>query len=371
MIYKCTNAYYFNTLSAIGGIESHFYYMAKKYGEYDIVFFYRKGDPKQVSRIRKYARCYQINNDDFLECDVLFCCFNREILDQCKAKKKYLILHGDYKDMVERKQLDKEWLPIDDRVDGYLGVSQSVCDSWYEMTGIKAQCVYQPVVFDKKDKPLLFISATRLTPEKGWSRMQKLANELDKNNVNYLWYIFTNSAQEPLPNMIFCYPRLDITDKLELFDAFIQLSDNEGYCLSVAESLSKGVPVICTDLPVFRELGLNNSNSIKIDFDMSNIPIDRIRNIRDLKFKFKVPEDYWLKYIKKKKSNYKGANMKVRAITTYYDLELRDQIKEGSIIDVDENRAKRLVDKGVAEIIKENKYETKSNKKLSKQSKDL
>lgn len=294
MIYECANAYYFRHLNKIGGIESHLRYLAKKYADkYEITVFYKTADADQLELLKRYVRVVQLQKNDLVKCKKLFCCFNREILDQCQAEKKYLVLHGDYKDMVKRGQLTENSLPIDKRIDEYLGVSQLVCDSWKELTGIKARNVSEPVILDKCDKPLMFVSATRLTPEKGWHRMVELADKLNEHNVNYTWFIYTNSNKPPVKNMVILPPRYDITEKLGGYDAYIQLSDNEGFCLSIVEALIRGVPVIATDLPVLRELKLNDSNSVILPFDMSNIPIERIRRINELNFVYKPPKDRW------------------------------------------------------------------------------
>ena len=349
MIYKCANAYYFGYINKIGGIESHLYYIARKYGNYDITIFYRDGDNDQLTRLKKYVRCIQIKPNDHVICKKMFCCFNREILNQCEANEKILVLHGDYKDMVERGQLNRKFLPIDERIDRYIGVSQLVCDSWKEITGINAENVYQPIVLNKVDRPLMFVSATRLTIEKGWDRMVKLANELDKHKVNYTWLIFTDSTdKKPTKNMIFCKPRLDITDKLKSFDAFIQLSDNEGYCLSVVEALTRGVPIICTDLPVLHELGINEKNSITLDFKMDDIPIQNIKEIYKMHFKYEIPEDKWGDILVKKQSTYEGEKYyKVKALSAYRKFSVKDRDlnyipREGEIFIITEERYKEL-----------------------------
>lgn len=292
MIYKCSNAYYFRHLNAIGGIESHLMYIGRKYGKkYDITVFYQTGDSEQITRLNKLVRCVQFDNSDFVECNVLFCCFNREILKRCKAKKKYIVLHGDYLDMVERGQLGRNALPIENVE--YLGVSKLVSENWEKLTGIKCENVYEPVVLEKVDKPLMLLSATRLSSEKGWERMKKLCDVLNENKINFQWFIYTDTQKDPCENMVFLKPRLDITDKMGGYSAFVQLSDNEGFCLSVIESLMRGTPVIATDLPVLKELGLNEGNSIILPFDMSEIPIEKIRNIHNLKFDYKPPKDLW------------------------------------------------------------------------------
>lgn len=317
MIYKCANAYYFRNLNKIGGIESHLNYISLKYGEYEIVVFYKQADINQINRLKKNVRCIKLNDNDIVECDKLFCCFNREILEQCKAKEINLVLHGDYKAMVNMKQMKKDKLPIDERIDNYYGVSQTICDSWYELTGIKAKNLYQPIILEKTDKPLMFVSATRLTKEKGYNRMIKLAQTLNENNIKFTWFIYTDSEKTPIENVVFMKPRLDITDYLSGYDAFIQLSDNEGYCLSVVEAWLKGVPTIITDLPVLKELGANKDNSVILPLDMSYIPIDEIKNITKKQFTYKLKDDYWDDVLEHKPSDYHQKFYRIKALNDY------------------------------------------------------
>ena len=317
MVYECANAYYFRHLNTIGGIESHLRYLAKKYAnKYEITIFYKTADVEQLNLLRQFVRVVQLDKGDHVKCKKLFCCFNREILDYAEWETSYLVLHGDYKDMVARGQLDRSNLPIDKRIDQYLGVSQLVCDSWYELTGIEAKCVSEPVVLDKTDKPLMFVSATRLTAEKGWNRMVTLANRLNDNGVNYTWFIYTDSNKPPVRNMVILKPRYDITEKIGAFDAYIQLSDNEGFCLSIVEALMRGVPVIATDLPVLKELNLNKSNSILLPFDMTDIPVEQIRNIHEMKFSYKPPKDKWDEVLDHTKPS-KGKDIEVMALDGY------------------------------------------------------
>ena len=349
MEYKTANAYYFRSILAIGGIESHLYYIAQKYGKWDVTVFYQTADPAQLARLRKYVRCVALTPADHITCDNLFCCFNREVLDQCTAKHKYLVLHGDYLDMVNRGQLSMTNLPRDDRIDKYLGVSQHVCDTWEQVTGIHAEFIGEPVIVPE-ERPLRLLSATRLSAEKGWTRMQILAQALEKAGISYTWDIYTNSPRERVtPNIYFHDPRLDISAIMHSFDAYVQLSDNEGFCLSVVEALMQGVPVIGTDLPVFHELGLTDENSILLPLDMKQIPIDRIKNITGLKFKYQPPEERWAKYLSHKKSTYKNKTYKVRATKVWSLLRILDVESgtihpEGEIFTVTEERFGQLRD---------------------------
>lgn len=87
-------------------------------------------------------------------------------------------------------------------------------------------------------------------------------------------------------------PKLDIQNEIAKADFLIQLSDNEGYCYSVIEALSSNVPVIVTPLPVFKELKINEENSIILNFDCSNLA-EVINKIQTKKFNFiyKAPKD--------------------------------------------------------------------------------
>ena len=347
MIYHCINAFYFKNINRIGGTQSFFYYISRKYSaDYDITVFYSICDPEQLVKLKKYARCIQLRKNDKVVCKNMFCCYHRDILAQCKADKVYFVLHGDYKSIIEKGQISRSNLPIDSRVDEYVGVSQLVCDSWYEMSGIRATNLYEPVVLDEVERPLMFVSATRLTMEKGWDRMIKLAKELDSNKVNYLWFIYTDAKKTPIGNMVFVEPRLDICDKIGGFDAFIQLSDNEGFCLSVVEALKRGVPVIVTELPVLKEIGVDSSNSVMLPFDMSDIPIDEIRNIRKKKFVYESPEDKWGDVLDNTRKTDKI--IKVRATDNYkkygiYDIEQKKVPANGEEWTIDWYRYEELM----------------------------
>lgn len=349
MIYETANAYYFRSILAIGGIESHLFYIARKYGRYDITVFYRDADPVQLRRLKQYVRCVQLRPHDKVVCDKLFCCFNREILDQCEAGTKYLVLHGDYLDMVKRGQMTEGNLPKDPRIDKYLGVSQHVCDAWEKLTGIKAYRIGEPVVLDN-DHPLLFISATRLSAEKGWERMKILAAALDEAGVNYEWYVYTNSPKTGTysKHIVFREPRIDISGMFPRFDAYIQLSDNEGYCLSVVEALLQSVPVIVTDCPVFHEIGVTEANGVILPHSMEDLPIDEIRNIRSKSFTYRQPSDNWYRYLSKKPAVYQNKFYKVRATPAWTAIRLLDSQTgtihpAGDVWEINEERLSELL----------------------------
>lgn len=291
------NIFYFRVLNSIGGIETFFYYLAKKYKDWDITVYYSTGDARQVRRLRKYVRVKRYQGEH-IKCDKAFFNFNLDIIDNVEAKEYIQIAHGDYKAM----GITPNTHP---KLTKYLGVSKQVCKTYKEVTGYDTELVYNPIEIDKPKKVLNLISATRLTDEKGKPRMEKLGRMLDEAGIPYIWTIFTDDTDAILnKNIAYMRPRLDIINYIANADYLVQLSDNEGYCYSVVEALTVGTPVIVTDCPVFRELGVNKDNGFILDFDMSNVHIDKIyKGLPE--FKYKPKEDNWDKILAKGKSTYK------------------------------------------------------------------
>lgn len=291
------NIFYFRYINAIGGIESFFYYLAKKYKDWDITIYYQDGDAKQIKRLKKYVRVKKYQGEHIV-CDKAFFNFNLEIIDNVEAKEYIQIAHGDYKAMGIK--------PNDNsKLTGYLGVSQQVCNTYKEVTGHDTQLVYNPIEVEKPKKVLNLISATRLTKEKGKERMILLSKMLDNAGIPYIWTIFTDDKNAiNNPNIAYMKPRLDIIDYIANADYLVQLSDNEGYCYSVVESLCVGTPVLVTECPVFKELGIEDGkNGFVFHFDMSNVDVDKIYKGLPT-FEYKPKKSNWDKFLIKGKSTY-------------------------------------------------------------------
>lgn len=359
------NVFYFSLINHIGGIETFFYYLAKKYKEWDITIYYRSGDPKQIERLKKYVRVKKYTGEK-IKCDKIFFNFNLDIIDNVEAKEYIQIAHGDYKAMGIQPNTHK-------KIDKYLGVSKQVCETFKEVTGNDTSLVYNPIIIDKPKKILNLISATRLTPEKGKNRIIKLAKMLEAEGIPYIWTIFTDDIDAiDNPNIIYMKPRLDIINYIANADYLVQLSDNEGYCYSVVESLCVGTPVIVTECPVFKEIGVNSTNGFILDFDLKNVPINAIYKGLG-KFEYKPKEDSWENILVKGKSTYieeKNKRYLVRCTEVWRKLhimlnELGEIPEKGYEFIVDGDRLEELKDnpynQEFIEIIKEIK-DDKSNK---------
>lgn len=330
-----TNIYYFAAINSIGGIETFFYQLARKYRDRDIVIVYNSADKEQLKRLLKYVRRVKYTGQK-IKCKRAFFNFNINIIDNIEAEEYILVIHGDYKDMIKRGQLKREEIPLHDKITKYIAVSKLACDSFRELTGKECEVFYNPYTKGEQEDALKLISATR---EKGYNRMVELMNRLDERNIPYIWTIFTDSPQtSPSPNVIFMEPTIELERYLNGNNFLVQLSDNEGYCYSVVEALCRHIPVVVTPCPVFKEIGLNESNSITLNMNCSNIDEVIDRMIHDeFDFEYIPKQDNWGKLIGNTKSTYKEEINKkylVEATNLYEsnrveDIELKRIPKEG------------------------------------------
>lgn len=310
------NIFYFQNLNVVGGTESFLYYLSKEYNNF--IVMYERADIEQVKRLSERVECKWWNGADDIECDRLFVnYYGNRIIDKTTANEIIQIIHCDYK--------AQGILPnIHPRITKFIGVSKQVCKSFEEITGKKCELIYNSIKIDKPKKLLKLISATRLTAEKGKSRMEKLGKYLNKKGISYIWYVFTDDIRAiDNPNIVYMKPRLDITTYINECDYLVQLSDSEAYCYSVVEALSLKVPVIITDLPVYKEIGIDENNAIICDMDMQNIPIDRIIK-NDIKVSYKPPKSEWNRYLDNNGKYNPKEKVYVKAIKDYYDMEYKE-----------------------------------------------
>ena len=332
------NIFYFDRLNEIGGVETFFYEIAKKYCDNDITVFYSYGDLKQIQRLKKYIRVIKYTGQK-IKCKKAFFNYNLKPIDNIEAEKYYEIIHANYRDLGVRPN-------VHDKINEYIGVSQSVCDVFTELTGLPCTLCYNPITIEKPKRVLYLISATRLTAEKGKNRILKLAKALDDAEIPYIWTIFTNDTRAiQHPRIIFMEPQLNIRDYIAKADYTVQLSDTEAYCYTMIESLLLNVPVIVTPWACLKELNITNDYGFILPFDMTNIPVDEIYN-KKFNFKYNLKPDNWNQILELSKSTYKeelNSIYTVEALSAYQnnklvDAELGHIPEPGEVWDVSKER---------------------------------
>ena len=335
------NIFYFYSLNDIGGCETFFYYMAKKYGKYDITIYY--SDPNsskaQIKRLRKFVRVKQ-HKGETIECDKAFWNYKPATIDKVKANEHIEVIHANF---MKQPELWDNLKQYKGKINKYIAVSKDAAEAFTERTGIECEYAYIPILPDFNRQRLIITAAQRMDSMKGANRIIELEKELNRQKVPHLILIFTNKFDRYLgENVIFMQSRLNILDYIKGSDFFFCGSDYESYGIAKTEALSVGVPLIRTPLKVDEELGIDDSNSIVLNFGCDNIDevIDQMLT-KKFNFKYTPVEDKWDKYLSKDKSTYNPSSILVRAKVSYDDVILGHK-NSGDIFYVDEERFEYL-----------------------------
>ena len=329
------NIFYFYSLNDIGGCETFFYYMAKKYGKYDMTIYY--SDPNssksQIKRLKRYARVKKYDGEK-IECDVAFWNYKPVIIDNVKANTHIGVIHANLMKQTELWDTLKHYAH---KIDKWVAVSKDAAEAFTQKTGIECEYAYIPIEYDFKRRRLIITAAQRMDTMKGAERLIALEKELNRQKIPHIIWVFTNKFDKYLgENVFYMQSRLDLLDYVAGSDFFFCASDYESYGISKVEALCMGVPVIRTPLKVDEELGINDSNSIVLNFACDNI--EEVVNqmiTKKFNFKYKPVEDKWEQYLSKKESTYNQNHILVRAKVDYTDTILGHKSR-GDIFYIDD-----------------------------------
>lgn len=350
---RLKNVIYFTNFNICGGVETFCYEMGLKYGkDFDITVMYKNGDPAMLAHIAEVARVIKYRPGDKVVCDTFIFGYGWEpdMFEVLEAKEIIQTFHADY--------VCRHLNPCPDkRITHRFGVADNTTKGIREHYPWAAdiETMYNPYTPKKPRKVLRLISATRLSAEKGMNRMIAFADALDKKKVPFHWEIYTDIHREfPNKSVAVMPSRLDVLDFIAAADYLVQLSDTEGYSYSIVEALSVGTPVICAEIPVAQENGvIDGKTGFILPFDMSRIPIKQIcKGLK--KFEYKPRESHYEQYLVKGKAQFeddKGGNCEIRCKKRYFDIELNDYQMPGDKQTVTWERADKLVQLGVVEVI--------------------
>lgn len=279
---------YQKLLYVIGGIETADWQMARAFKDRNITFVFQSADFQQASRLGNYCDVLIDEGVEPLACDVLILANYDSyplIKGRVKARKIYQQVHADWKAMKEIPiWRDFIWAPDPD-VDKVLAVSKTVQNALKTAFRRPIDSVVVPNILlePPKTKTLLLVSATRLTKEKGADRMKRMADLLEESGLPYLWIISAALSDSELESrlrknhhVIFMKPSVENAGLLDIADYCVQLSDNESYCYTVREALSRGVRCVCTRIPEFEKLIKSEKEGYLVNLDLSDFDIERI-----------------------------------------------------------------------------------------------
>ena len=350
---RLKNVIYFPNFNCVGGVETFTYEMGLKYGkDFDITVLYRQGDPDMMKHIAEVCRVIRYRPGDKIICDVFIFGYGweRDMFDILEAKEIIQTFHADY--------ICRHLNPCPDkRITKRFGVADNttkgIVENYPWAEGM--QTMYNPYTPKKPKKVLKLISATRLTPEKGFQRMITLANAFDEAGIPFHWTVYTDKPVEfPNKSVAVMPHRLDILDFIADADYLVQLSDTEGYSYSIVEALSVGTPVICTAFAVAEEQGIvNGKNGFILPMDMHDLPIDAI--YKGVKFtRVKPRESHYETILSPGECEYADELEKdvgVKCTRSYFDVVLQRIVSVGEKLVMPRERAEYLSDKKLAEIM--------------------
>lgn len=339
------NIIYIRYINPIGGVETYAYELIKKYHDKDIALVCKTIDPNQRIRFQKYCRVYEHTNEK-IKCKVAIINWDTSIIDYItediwkeNAKEGEGIYQGIHADYTHPSQGTP---PEDKRIKAYLAITDDIKKNFIKLTGNKNVIVCRnPLEVEKEEKPLILVSPTRLTEEKGGNLMLELANTLDKLEIKFIWFVLTieeylNNPIFTNPNVVYVKNRLDVEKFINIADWIVLPSETEGDSYSFKEALYRGKPIVVRDLPYFKEIGIKDGENA-LFINEKNIEEIANKMIQPLEFTFEPIKDGYEKILAESKSKYLKdlkTKVKVRCIKRYKDLDLNKQINVGDEFEI-------------------------------------
>ena len=265
---KCGLLVYQMYVSKIGGIETFLYNFFKLLSpHYDITFVYGEADLDQLRRYRQFVKCIKFNNQKFI-CDKYLCASNQDnIADNVTS------LSGEYIDMIHADLSAMSWkYKPHKKTTKHIAVS-NIAKRSIEMQDDKpCKVIYNLLDLEEPVKPLMIMSAQRMSEEKGEVEMKMFARRLKQKEIPFIWINFTDNKVGEEDGILFKSCVLDIQNYYGLFDYFASFSRTESYGYSLVQAMSYGLPLIVRDIPVLKELGFEDGkHGYKLEHDLSNI----------------------------------------------------------------------------------------------------
>lgn len=285
---------YQKLLYVIGGIETWDMNLARTFEDRNITFVFSQADKTQMVELSKYADVILDDSNRQYSCDVLINA-NYDgsdiLLPRTKAKKVYQAIHSDFKALKEVNGWTNFNLNINPRTDAIFSASETAQKGLKEGFGYNSVVVPNILAKADTERPMVFISLTRASEEKGIGRVIQMAREFKRKGYKFIWLLATTinagdsdanarycEAIRGIPEFIIVQPQLYTRELLKFSDYLVQCSDTEAYCYSIREALQQKVPVIATKFTEATKIIKDGENGYLLDFDLKNLDVDKIFN---------------------------------------------------------------------------------------------
>ena len=340
----------------VGGLETFIYsFCWRMHKDYDITVLYDSIATRQLIRLSRVVRVVKNDLKRPINCDTLI--INR-IGDRIPPNVNY----KKSVQMVHCIKQQPNWHIPQDR-DYIVNVSNASKDSF----GNEAE---NGIVIHNLTAPrssvcncLFLISALRVGAEDKQGndkRCVQFAQKLNELKMPFIWVYFGDKAMPKTPEGMFYGGLTDnIYPYLVKADYLVQLSGSEAYSYSILESLEMETPVIVTPLEMNKDMNIvDGENAYIFPFDTDEWTDDMFMRIVQIpQFNYKYDNfaiiKQWKKLLgnSKPKGDYKPlSELPVVVVQEYYDLQLKENLKEKEQRIMSFDRAMELKAKGLVEI---------------------
>lgn len=316
----------FNKTIISGGIEKCIENLTKElYGKYQFEICYYDDsilDNNVVNLISKYAKITKLEEGTVVEADICIWCYlyfdYYKYKEMIHAKEYYAWIHSmprtlpdcllDNKDFVNDCS---KFICVSQAVNNNLNISKEgiVIHNFINSNIEELSNVNNPL--ENIDKDILKLCVvSRISRAKGFERLYKLVNSLEKIKVPYIVNIIGKGRTreqeykelfKDYKNVVFVGYRDNPYNYVKNSDYLVQLSDEESWCNSITEAKILGVPVIVTNFESSYEQVEDGINGIIVPLDLDNYDniVNRIiteqsllkKNLKDFKYELEV--DKW------------------------------------------------------------------------------
>jgi glycosyltransferase involved in cell wall biosynthesis len=355
-------------ISEIGGVETYCVNWCKRLcGTYEIELVYEYCHEVKLKTLSQYATMTKFNPNKTYKADKVIYVTG---WGKCHTVKNYEAtsgeywqeVHADYEYYASSQAENRFTYQPLSNITGYICVSQTAKDKLIKKykSVIKTDNIivlYNMVDNEAQGRKLLrLITATRIRPEKGCNRMLQMADKLREADIPFVWEVYGDIDFKPYgvewakkvvdySEFIVHGRKHNLHNEIKSADYLVQLSNSEGYCMSICEALQQGTPCICTDFPSVYEQLTDGINGYIFKMDLSDFDVKKILNIpKGFKYEEKTNERDWVKLMGDPKSKTKKpALIEIVCITPYKDMQLDERlIAAGEVLSVTIDRAQYL-----------------------------
>lgn len=305
---------YAKYIPKVGGIETITFNLCKLLSQngFDTTLVYDSVETSEsLFKFAPYVDVIKLQDDNIVG-DICILTSNHKKPKSIIAKRFIQWIHSDY------REYNITLANKDDDIE-YVAVSKHCSGVAKELFGIDATPIlnFPDTDFGAEDKqPLKLVSVTRLSPEKGLSRMLWFANKLKELCIPFMWIVCGDNSHskaeedkwhnafKDIQEVSFVGYKRDPSVFMKWADYTVLLSDFEGCPLTLLESIKVGTPVITTSWGGSDEFIRDGKAGYIVPLDIQTLTDSKIKQIAEnipvLTAKdrnFSAEENKWIKLL--------------------------------------------------------------------------